>query len=850
MSIKRLLEIKNRLPEVYQKRLTEELEVIIENKVEDFTSYFMMIQDTCNKAREFGMTIGPGRGSVGGSLVAYFLGITDLDPIKYNVPFSRFLSHARLAKSVPDIDLDFEVSEHNKQWHRNALNQYIFDKYGDRAAQVAAFSLMKLKAALLDSYRINVTQPTDFEIRHLKAASRITEAREVELKQEALKLEFDTIRKSLGTEPPGRTSIEWLDGYEEDGTPVPGLLEANPHFKKWTDKYPKILETARSMLGIPRQMSKHAAGIVISDVPIHQIAPVCKMDGYNVIALDKKEVAKLGLIKNDNLGLTALNFIGDTLRQLKAKGIVLDPWNLPEDKDVYTEFLDGRCNTIFQFETVGGAKFAQKLMPLCKEDLFAGVALNRPGALDAMITISEGVQLSAADVYLKRKAGELDIEYLHDDLKPILKDTYGIFCYQEQIMKCFVDLLGYSEEQSDVIRSAISDKDVKAFEKVKADMQVLLKKNWTQVQIDDLFQQILAFSRYSFNLAHSAEYGLISYTSAYLKHHYKLEWWTSVLSNSKPDDIIEKYWIEIGHLIDAPHINLSGDIYKIANGKIVPPLSLIEFVGEKAINDIQKNVPFNNFEDFLERSDSRIVNKRIVINLLKSGALDSLFEPPPATFEVDRLFEKNVTLSLSEKVKRYLLLKALREGKKKPEDMPEDLVNITPYDEYLLAKNVLPVCNKKLSEAVLATRTIKKDFITTSVVKNNRFVDSIKLRGKMPFVTGEELKNVIHEIKTLNDDHVEVCSYGYVIKARRFTYVSKTYQKEKEAIEVTIDFDNYLEKILCWPKQTEYSPEISKYLKEKTCYLVRLKVNQQDNFGRLNIRGLETINQTKLDKAS
>lgn len=830
MSLQKLLEIKNRLPKKYQERLLLEMEVISNNGIRDFAPYFMLLKEMVDWVHSQGFITGPARGSAGGSLVAYLLGIHALDPIQYRLPFKRFFSKSRLKKSVPDIDTDFPTAIRDK------LNDYLFDKYGDRAAFVATFSMMKLKNSLQDSWRINVTQPMEMEIAKLKADRKTQEMSQMQYALEKKTEEFGQIRKSLGTCPIGFTDNEWLDGCEKDGIRHAGLLETNDNFKKWTDKYPKVLETVREVMGIPRgAIGKHAAGVVISDVPIYELAPVLKNDGKNVIAYDKKTIAKLGLIKNDNLGLTTLDFIQNCLNLIKARGVVLDPWNLPEDPDVYNTFLDGHCRTIFQHDTVGGASFVKKLHPTCFDHIALSVSLNRPGALDAMVKIGDDQEVSGAEAFVMRKAGTIEVEYIHQDLKPILEETLGIPVFQEQVMEMLQKLANYTEEESDAIRSAISDKNPNALSEVKERLYKFLpERGWKTHQIDEIYQTIMAWGAYGFNRSHAYGYAKLAYATAYFKYHFPLEWWVSVLANSTADDIMEKFWPEVGPMVSESNINLSKGNFIIANGKIMPPLSLISNVGDKALDDIVSKAPFTDLPDFVTRITSSVVNKRVVFNLLKSGAMNSLF--------------KNGE-TLPDQVNEYLFLKANKEGKKKIEELPEELQNLTPYKSYILAKNVLPICVRSLSDAIEKTHNITKPFLTMSdVTTNGRIVDYQALRGKTRLIKGATLKKLIDNIDYLDDNFIEVCAYGYVVAARRFTYVSKKYNAEKEALEVTLDFDNQLHKILCWPKAGDFSPGVSKYIKESTCFLFKIRVNKEENFGRLNISGMDAIKEKKLDK--
>ena len=319
------------------------------------------------------------------------------------------------------------------------------------------------------------------------------------------------------------------------------------------------------------------------------------------------------------------------------------------------------------------------------------------------------------------------------------------------------------------------------------------------------------------NCSHSVGYGLISYATAYLKHHYPLEWWTSVLSNSTPDEVTEKFWSEICHLIEEPNINTSKEKYELHNGRIIPPINLINGVGPEALRDISAKAPFASLEDFVNRIDGRKTNKKVIINLLKSGAMNVLFE------------EK---MSLKDKVTDYLVWKSLKEGKKQ-EELPEELKDLNPYKEFLLNKQVLPVSIISLTDAILNTQGINQPFV---IRDNQRY-----LRGRIPLFDGKTLHQTLDNYETL-EESVECVSYGYVIAVRNFSYFSEKYSMNKSALELILDFDGYQQKIVCWPRKADTEPILSKYIKEKTFYLFNLKIQNVSNW-KFSIMGVEEVKE-------
>lgn len=800
-------------------RLNSELKVVRENESGiDLINYFLVLADIISYARKQGIFVGLGRGSAAGSYLTYILGITGVNPLEHDLPFSRFLSNVRISNnSMPDIDTDLPTTK------RQIILDYIFDKYKDKACHVAIFSSLKIKNALQDCFRALITQPSELEIDNCKKSGDLTKSNQLAIKLKQQTEEFNLIRKSLEALIPGATDTEILHGYtNSDGLYSPGLLETNKLFADWVKRNPVLFETTEKILGLPRHIGRHAGGILISPVSLPSIVPVFKDNNAPVIVYDKKISAKHGLIKYDLLGLTALDFVQDCVDLLKKDGINIDIFNLPDNPKMYDVFTDGYCFGLFQWSTSGGARFAKKLKPKSLDDICVGTALNRPGSLDAMIKISDTEEMSAADVYIKRKNKELPVEYLHKDLEPILKSTFGVFVYQEQVMEALQKLFGYSEQESDYVRSKISEKDVRSFEKVKQDAQVLLTKGWSQKQIDDIYQQILAFSRYSFCKAHAYSYGILSYLTAYLKSNYPLYWWAGVLTNSSEEEI-NKYWSEVYQFIGFPDINELSDRYKIKNGKLIPPISCIKGVGDAVIAEINKNGPYTTLEDFFVKTSRRIINVGVVQKLVITGALDSLF---------GREFH-------SPEAKLRYVFAILKKNDK--DNLPEKFQNLNPYEWYLELKRTLPSSAASLYQAIKKTPEVKMPFITKDLGEN---VFGSALRGKYVLVNGKGLQNLINEMSGMGKSYVEVCAYGYVKSLRRFSYKGNT----RSAIEVNIDFDFLPYSGVIWAPYDEKEPECNSYLLDKNAYLFTLRVKSEEG-KEVQIMSVKKILMEKKEEA-
>ncbi len=287
---------------------------------------------------------------------------------------------------------------------------------------------------------------------------------------------------------------------------------------------------------------------------------------------------------------------------------------------------------------------------------------------------------------------------------------------------------------------------------------------------------------------------------------------------------MEKMWPEVNNLIEIPDVNKSGEKFSIHEDKLIPPLKLISNIGPKAIEDMANKAPFSSFEDFVERIEGRLTNKRTVVNLILSGALDNLLP----------------NMNIKDKINKYLELKAKKEGKKKLDTVDIDLENLNPLQEFLLAKKIFPVKNIQLSKVIEQSKNINLPFVEQHVFFNGQEELAKTLRGDVPLINGNRFMTLSNDVKTYNEDHIDICCFGYVVTTRKFGYFSKKLKKEKEALEVTLDIDNNILKIVCWPRSTEFSPKISNFLKDQNVYLFKIRINKEDSF-KYSILGVEEI---------
>ena len=564
-----------------QKRLDYELGVI---KSMGFVDYFLIVWDFIHFAKNNGVMVGPGRGSAAGSIVAYSLGITTVDPIKYGLIFERFLNPERV--SMPDIDIDFAPNGRQK------IIDYVVEKYGEgQVAQIITFGTMKAKLAIRD-------------------VGRALDIPYAEVDKVAKLVPFDlkmTISKALDI------SMELHALYEND-----------PQIKE-------LLDTSMALEGLPRHASTHAAGVVITSEPIVNYVPL-QLNSENFITTQftKDTVENLGLLKMDFLGLRNLTVIENAVKIIKCtRGIDLNMDEIDYDcKEVYELISSGNTDGVFQLESAGMQSFMQELKPDTLEDVIAGIALYRPGPMEQIPR------------YIKSKKNPKTIKYKHPLLKNILDVTYGCMVYQEQVLEIVRTLAGYSLGKADSMRRVISKK--------KADQMLIERKNFIYGSDDgdipgcikngideqtaiSIFDEINDFANYAFNKSHAAAYAFVTYQTAYLKTFYPVEYMASLISSIDDLDKINHYIANCKEMgIDRlpPDVNKSEDTFTVENNSIRFGLSAVKNVGRAMIlnlvNERKNNGEFKTFSDFIDRMAGQDMNKRALEGLISCGAFDSM----------------------------------------------------------------------------------------------------------------------------------------------------------------------------------------------------------------------------------
>jgi len=589
-----------------KERLEHELKII---KHMGFISYFLIVWDFIHYAKSQGIPVGPGRGSAAGSLVSYLLGITDIDPLKYGLLFERFLNPERLG--LPDIDIDFCYER------RQEVIDYVTKKYGqENVAQVITFGTMQARAVVRDVGRVMGIVYADVD--------RIAKMIPPELDM--------TLKKAL----------------EGEGE-LRNLYKNDPQITK-------LINTALALEGLNRHASVHAAGVVIVDKPLDNYMPLFRStDGQITTGYSMGILEKIGLLKVDFLGLRNLTVIDQTIKLVKARqGKEIDIEKLPlDDAKTYKLLASSLTMGVFQLESSGMRDLLKKLMPDRFEDLVALLALYRPGPIGS----------GMLDDFMRRKHNVSLIRYEHPKLEPILKETYGIMVYQEQIMQIASSLAGFSLAQADILRKAMGKKIPEVMERQRNNfISGCIKNGIKETLASKIFDLIEYFSGYGFNKSHSTAYALISYRTAYLKANFPVEFMTALLTSERDNtDKIVEYVNEAGRMglsVLPPDINESECLFKVIDNKTIRfGLLAVKNVGRGAAESLvaaRIGGKFNSLEDLCSRIDLRLANKKVLESLIKCGALDYFNMPRAQMFAALEMILELASRSQKEKAKGQL----------------------------------------------------------------------------------------------------------------------------------------------------------------------------------------------------
>jgi DNA polymerase III subunit alpha len=683
----------------YEQRLARELAIIQQMK---FSGYFLIVWDFIRYAKERNIPVGPGRGSAAGSLVSYSLGITDLDPLQHELLFERFLNPERV--SMPDIDIDFCMNR------RGEVIDYVTSKYGrENVAQIITFGTMAAKAAIKDVGRAMDIPYNDVD----RIAKMVPTQLNITLEQ--------AIKDSPALQ----------QAYENDA------------------QIRELLNTAKKLEGLVRNAGVHAAGVVIAPRPLIELVPLHKTKNDEIVtAFDMVAIEKMGLLKMDFLGLTTLTILDDTLKlieQTRGQKIALEEIPL-EDAETYEKvFYKGLTSGVFQFESHGMRDVLRRYQPNSIEDLTALNALYRPGP----------IQGGMIDDFIERKHGRRKIEYELPELKEILAETLGVIVYQEQVMQIANALAGYSLGEADLLRRAMGKKKPEEMAKQRERfVEGAVQRGFPQRKIEKIFDLMAQFAGYGFNKSHSAAYALLAYHTAYLKTHYPVEFMAALLTSvtGSTDDVV-KYineCREMGIAVEPPDINVSDANFTPHGSAIRFGLAAVKNVGHNAIDSIvagrKKSGNYQTIFDFCENVDLRLLNKRVLESLIKSGAMDSLGRRAQLMAVIDKAIEQAQKVQRDAESGQHGLFGVFQQGE--VQDHNHKLPNVPDWDEHtrLAAekeilgffitghplekyKDKLEDLNAKTTADIAAMKnsTGKDEFITTAgIITNVRVLKSKK----------------------------------------------------------------------------------------------------------------------------
>lgn len=738
------LEGLNKLSEVtpeIEERLEYELKIIIQM---GFASYFLIVRDFIVFARQEGIAVGPGRGSVAGSLVAYLMGITGVNPLEYGLIFERFLNPERV--TMPDIDIDFCFERRDEVIH------YVQEKYGkERVAQILTFGTMAARGAIRDVGRVLGLPYGD----------------------------VDKIAKEVPSSP---------------GISLENALEEAPGLKKMYQEDPsarRLIELARRLEGAPRHTSTHAAGVVITPEKLTNYTPLQKTKEEITTQYGMEELESIGLLKFDFLALRTLTVIDHACKLIKERtGRDLDMAKIPmEDKETYDLLKTGHTQGIFQMESDLYKGLTREYQPETFEDIIAIIALGRPGPMGS----------DRLGDFIQCRHGRKKVEYPHPILEPILKETYGIILYQEQVMKIASQIGGFSMGEADILRRGMGKKKGGLFQQYKEKfLQEAVKNGLEKPKAEEIFNLMEFFGRYGFNKSHSAAYALISYQTAYLKAHFPLEFMAALLNSVKGlTEKVAQYideCKEMGIKVLPPDVNECGFDFTIRESSIRFGLAAIKNVGRGAIETIimaREERPFVSLLDFCQRVDLSKINIRVLESLIRGGAMDSLGLKRAQMMSILGLTYKRAQESRKARAQGQRSLLELMEG---GDEFYQD-VNVPEIEEF--AKTQLLKMERETLGFYISGHPL------------DSYGESLRLKGAIDTVQLRELSDQEHAV------------FGGIINK------VTTYQTRKGQPMAFVTLEDWYGQVetICFPDVYEKTRDI---LLDDEAVLVKGKVDRQD----------------------
>lgn len=763
-------------------RLKKEIKVLAFNGKFNLLSYFFTVEDIANFCRNNNVLMNV-RGSAGGSLLLYVLGVSAVNPLKHSLSFERFLTEGRIqANTLPDVDMD--ISDQEKVF------DYLSSKYGDGFCRISTDLLLRLKSSIKDAER--------FINGEVRAST-------------------ETLTKALPATPQGTEDHGFVFGYEdEQGVHHKGVFETNEALQAWAKVNPDIWSAVSEMLGVQRNKSVHACGCIIAPEPVQNFMPVIQVGDTKATGFSPKQVEQAGGVKYDLLGLNTLRDIQVCLQSIQDRaGVKLDWANLPFDKNSAREFANGLTAAVFQFDTPTIRPYVTKIVKPDQIDniidfiecMAAITALGRPGTLDA----PSGDGRTLAEVYVARANGE-PIEYIHPDLEPIMKVTMGIQLYQEQTLQIFRDIGGFSYEEAEAVRRGIGKKDEKVLIlSTRRLREKALVNGWSNEQVDLLIEQIMASARYSFNKSHAISYAYVAYACLYLRTNYKLDWWKAVLDNATKDKITSKFWKHVSSFVEMPSINNTSNSYQIIGDKIVAPMSAVSGLGEKMFEAVVSKAPYRDFANFMEVHFTP--KEKEIVNSVKSAVTQNRGRNPLtkpvvrkmiAAGLMDPLFSKEETLLSKLSIFEHEFCRVRDESVSKVKPVNKAFIDLGSEQTFLVRKQMISIYSEDLRDFMLESRGGK---LQNEYLKNWIVQDAPEEKYGNPAwylcVDGDVIDKLKQKCQNgeLHPDQRNITfkAVAYVIDEKAFPYKNKS----KTANRMVVDIGGHFQEEMLWPKKDE-----------------------------------------------
>jgi len=828
-----------------RERLQAEIKLLHHNGTIDLLPYFMVDEEVCSLYESHGLLTGPGRGSAAGLILTYLLGITHVDPLQYGLSLERFITQDRIASGgLPDIDQDLP--------HRELLvdpeTGWLKKRFGDHYAQISVDSTLKLKMAVRDVSR---------------AARKMVPG------------DIEGLAKKFVMPPQGVSDHDFVMGYHTDGEgDIPGSKDYDPALKEYIKRYPDDWKIVQKCLGLARQKGRHACAYVIANRPIHEFIPLTTISGVRCTAYTAPSVEAVGGLKMDFLVVNSLNDIGDCIKlvqqrhqaglsfdETKLKGrrvprhrlvpvlgndggygdadyLLADIYDLPEDQDVFAEIATGKTETVFQFNTPGAVQWLQHFSHKKPngnyaidsiEGMAAFTALDRPGPLDMFVqNPDDETSHNLLVEFARRAAGKAPSGGILQAFNDLIPETYGVMVYQEQLQKMYQQLTGCTGPEAEDFRKNVAKKKKAKIDKAYPFFIEKATAKIGEANAKAAWEFFITWAKYGFNKSHAVCYVVLSYACAYLKHHYPLEWWTSVLRNASKNEVSDKFWRHCGKIIDLPDVKLSGENFEIQGERIRAPLSLLQGVGEAAAEQLKKYAPYTDVADFCAKIDEHqrvtgtmvektkkkkqkvvgpdgkktsvevevkeqvlkkgynALNRGVCHAMILSGAMDALF--PPNTHVGDQLNLFEDALAAATKTKR--------------EKVDRELWDVGPLGRYQIRKRILPAYGEDLLPFLVDS--FDRNFQDEPVMEwtppnsstgrvlnlNVASADDIDFYENAPMMSDQSVTLAVpayvedSEIRVFGDEHKEMCKIRLDVGGARYEFVQWPKKDSKQVADV------------------------------------------------------------------